>query len=125
MNKIDTLIIDKTGTITEGKPSLKAFQSFGNHADDEILQIAASIDANSEHPIADAIVSGAKEKAIEILNVENFESVTGKGVKATLNGKNIGLGNHRLVEAFNAEITEDQRKQVQEWQQTGQTVHRR
>ena len=122
MNKIDTLIIDKTGTITEGKPSLKGYQSFGDQRDDEVLQLAAAIDIHSEHPIADAIVKGAKEKGIEIPKVEDFESVTGKGVRATFNGKRIGLGNHRLAEAFSANISEDQKRLAQEWQGAGQTV---
>ncbi len=62
MNKVDTLIIDKTGTITEGKPSLKNYKSFGKMSDEEVLKLAASIDANSEHPIADAIVDRCKSK---------------------------------------------------------------
>src|ERR1035437_7444367 len=81
MNKVDTLIIDKTGTITEGKPSLKSFKSFGQLSDEEILMLSASIDSNSEHPLADAIVNGAKEKNIVLIKLENFESITGKGVQ--------------------------------------------
>ncbi|PKP30672.1 MAG: ATPase, partial [Bacteroidetes bacterium HGW-Bacteroidetes-16] len=73
MNKVDILIIDKTGTITEGKPSLKNYQSFGSISDDEILKLAASIDANSEHPLADAIVAGAKEKNMELIKMDKFE----------------------------------------------------
>ena len=65
MNKVEILIVDKTGTLTEGKPSLKNYQSFGSLSDDEILKLAASIDANSEHPLADAIVKGAKEKKLD------------------------------------------------------------
>lgn len=122
MNKIDTLIIDKTGTITVGKPSLKNFRSFGKYSNEEILQIAGSVDVHSEHPIAEAIVKGAREKNIDICEVEGFESVTGKGVKAIYEDKAIGLGNHRLVEEFSTEISEDQKELVKEWQQTGQTV---
>lgn len=122
MNKVDTLIIDKTGTITEGKPSLKGFKSFGDYSDEKVLEIAASVDANSEHPIAEAIVKGTKERGIEIKKVEEFESVTGKGVQAFYLEKKVGLGNHRLVEDFSARITEDQKALVEEWQLTGQTV---
>ncbi|HBB91685.1 MAG: copper-translocating P-type ATPase [Bacteroidetes bacterium GWF2_49_14] len=122
MNKVDTLIIDKTGTITEGKPSLKGFLSFGNLSDDEILRLAASIDNNSEHPLAEAIVKGAKEKNIELTKLENFESVTGKGVQADYQGKKIGLGNQRLVEDFKASLDSGHKKRVEEWQMTGQTV---
>lgn len=122
MNKVDTLIIDKTGTITEGKPSLKAFKSFGKLSDNEILQLAASVDASSEHPLADAIVAGAKVNKLELLKPEHFESVTGKGVQAVYEGKKIGLGNHRLLEDFQATQSDEQKQLVKEWQLTGQTV---
>ena len=122
MNKVDILIIDKTGTITEGKPSLKGFKSFGKLTDQEILQLAASVDANSEHPLADAIVTGAKENKLELKNIDEFESVTGKGVKAIYNGENIGVGNHRLIDDFQASFTDEQKQMAEEWQLTGQTV---
>ena len=122
MNKIDTLIIDKTGTITEGKPSLKGFVSFGELSDEEVLRYAASVDADSEHPIADAIVDGAKSKGIDIFTVDEFESVTGKGVQAVYKGTKIGLGNSRLVETFSASVSDEKKKTVEEWQSTGQTV---
>jgi len=122
MNKVDILIIDKTGTITEGKPSLKGFKSFNQYKDEEVLQIAASLDSQSEHPIGEAIVKGAKDKGVEIKTIGNFESVTGKGVRALFEGKKAGLGNHRLVDDFGAQILEDQKNLVEEWQSTGQTV---
>lgn len=122
MNKVDILIIDKTGTLTEGKPSLNMFKSFTDKIDLEILKLAASVDANSEHPLANAIVKGAKEKNIELLKLEKFESITGKGVKAIFEGKNIGLGNHRLIDDFQAKLTNEQKKLAEEWQSTGQTV---
>lgn len=122
MNKVDTLIIDKTGTITEGKPALKSYTSFGKFSDTEILRLAASVDTYSEHPLAEAIVKGAKEKGLELIKMENFESVTGKGVKAVYNGKRIGLGNSRLKDEFSARLAKEQENQVIEWQLTGQTV---
>ncbi|MDT8430583.1 MAG: copper-translocating P-type ATPase [Bacteroidales bacterium] len=122
MNKVDTLIIDKTGTITEGKPALKSFQSFGELSEKDILGIAASVDANSEHPVAEAIVKGAKEQGIKLQKVEQFEAITGKGVKGILDGKNIGLGNSRLTEDFGATLTKEQQEAAKEWQLTGQTV---
>jgi len=122
MNKVDTLIIDKTGTITEGNPSLKGFKSFGQLSDEEILKLAASIDSNSEHPIAEAIVKGAKEKNIGLVLLDDFVSVTGKGVKALYQGKKLGLGNHRLLEDFKTTIGDDNKKLVEEWQLAGQTV---
>jgi Cu2+-exporting ATPase len=122
MNKVDTLIIDKTGTITEGKPSLKGFKSFGKLKDEEILMLAASIDTNSEHPLAESIVKGANEKNISLIKLENFESVTGKGVQAIYKGKKIGLGNQRLLDDFKASMNDENKKLVVEWQTSGQTV---
>lgn len=122
MNKVDMLIIDKTGTITEGKPSLKNYQSFGSIPDNEILKLAASIDANSEHPLADAIVAGAEEKDMELIKMDKFESVTGKGVKAIYKGKKIALGNEKLVDEFQANLDEGNKKIVKEWQLKAQTV---
>ena len=122
MNKVDILIVDKTGTITEGKPSLKYYKSFGSMSDDEILKLAASIDANSEHPLADAIVAGAKEKNMDLIKMDKFESVTGKGVKAIYNGKKIALGNEKLVDEFKVTLDDGNKKIVKEWQLKAQTV---
>ena len=122
MNKVDILIIDKTGTITEGKPSLKGFKSFGKLSDEEVLMLAASIDTNSEHPLAEAIVKGSKEKNIKLRKLDNFESVTGKGVKALYQDKKIGLGNHRLLEDFKASLNDENMGLVKNWQLEGQTV---
>ncbi len=122
MNKVDTLIIDKTGTITEGKPALKGFKSFGNLSNEEILQLAASVDDNSEHPIAEAIVKGAKEKNIELIKLENFESIAGKGVQAVYKNKKLVLGNQRLMMDSNTSLDDKTRNLVREWQSNGHTV---
>ena len=122
MNKVDILIIDKTGTITEGKPSLNNYKSFGKLSDEEILKLAASIDINSEHPLAEAIVKGAKEKNIGLIKLDNFESVTGKGVQALYEGQKIGLGNQRLLEDFKVSPDNDKKILIDEWQHEGQTV---
>ena len=122
MNKVNSLIIDKTGTITEGRPSLKSYKSFGKLTDDEILRISASVDSYSEHPVAEAIVAGAKEKGLELKKIEGFESITGKGVTGKYGGKKIGLGNHRLLEDFEAALDGESEKKVIEWQSSGQTV---
>lgn len=107
---------------TEGKPSLKEFKSFGKLSDDEILMLAASIDSNSEHPLAEVIAKGAKEKKFELIKLDNFESITGKGVKALCKAKKIGVGNHRLLEDFKTSLNGDEKRLVKEWQHTGQTV---
>nr|WP_321409133.1 copper-translocating P-type ATPase [uncultured Carboxylicivirga sp.] len=123
MNKINTLIIDKTGTITEGKPSLKGFKSFGELEDLEILRLATSVDYNSEHPIAKAIVKGAKEQHdIKPEKLQDFQSITGKGVQADYNGKNLLLGNQRLIDEAGIDLKDEQLNQVKDWQSKGQTV---
>lgn len=122
MNKVDILIIDKTGTITEGKPSLKEFKSFGKLSNLEVLQLAASIDVNSEHPLADAIVAGAEANKQKLLKLDQFESITGKGVQAVYEGEKIGLGNHRLTDDFKASLADDQKKLIEELQLKGETV---
>jgi Cu2+-exporting ATPase len=122
MNKINVLVIDKTGTITEGKPRLKNYKSLGAYEEKAILKFAASLDAYSEHPIADAIVKGAKEANLELEKLEEFESVSGKGVQAMFRGKRIGLGNKRLVQDFNVAIDEEVSKLVEGWQLAGETV---
>jgi len=122
MNKVNSLIIDKTGTITVGKPSLKSYKSFGQLPDDEILRIAASVDSYSEHPIAEAVVLGAKQRGIEPKKIENFESVTGKGVTGSYEGKKAGLGNARLLDEFDTSIDRKWEEEVIEWQSSGQTV---
>ncbi|MGD9993695.1 MAG: copper-translocating P-type ATPase [Salinivirgaceae bacterium] len=123
MNKVTTLIIDKTGTITEGKPSLKSFKSFGNMDDADVLQMAASVDYHSEHPIAEAIVRDAKKLyGLKPEKLENFESITGKGVQAIYNNQKVALGNHRLLIDFNASISDSNAGLVKEWQSNGQTV---
>lgn len=122
MNKVNMLIVDKTGTLTEGKPSLKNYKSLGELTDDEVLKMAASLDVNSEHPLADAIVKGAKEKNIELTKLRNFESISGKGVKAFFDSKPIGLGNKKLLDDFKAVVDPDNEKLVEEWQLLAQTV---
>jgi heavy metal translocating P-type ATPase len=122
MSKVKVLIIDKTGTITEGKPGLKNFKSFGSLSDEDVLRFAASIDANSEHPIAEAIVKVAKDKKIELIQMSSFESITGKGVQAIYNGLQVFLGNYRLMKDLKVTIDPDLKRTVESWQNTGQTV---
>jgi Cu2+-exporting ATPase len=122
MNKVDTLIIDKTGTITEGKPSLKGYKSFGKLSDEDILMLAASIDKDSEHPLAESIVKGAEEKKISLTKLESFESITGKGVRAMYKGDRIGLGNQSLLDDFKVYLNAEINKLVEEWELSGQTV---
>jgi len=96
--KVDTLIIDKTGTLTVGKPELIAVMPEAGHAEGEVLSLAASLERGSEHPLAEAIVAGAEARGVEFAKAEDFEAVTGKGVKGTVDGKSVALGNARMVD---------------------------
>ncbi|WP_374374005.1 copper-translocating P-type ATPase [Tabrizicola sp.] len=95
--KIDTLIVDKTGTLTEGKPRLIAVLPEPGHDEAEVLRLAASLERGSEHPLAEAIVRGAEERGVPMVQAEDFDAVTGKGVKGVVDGRPVALGNLRLV----------------------------
>ena len=102
--KVDTLIVDKTGTLTEGKPQLTRVVAASSFVEDEVLGLAASLDQGSEHPLADAIVKSAKAKNLVLTKVENFESSTGIGVRGTVAGKKLVLGNTALMADLNIQI---------------------
>jgi Cu+-exporting ATPase len=100
MEKIDTLVVDKTGTLTEGKPKLVAIVPTAGFEEGEILQLAASVEQASEHPLADAVVRAAKERSLTLSKVEDFDSPTGKGAIGQVDGKRIALGNARYLAAI-------------------------
>lgn len=102
--KVDTLIVDKTGTLTQGKPSFNRAISTGGYTDDEVLRIAASLDQGSEHPLADAIVAAAREKKLVLDKIEAFESSTGIGVRGKIGGKSVALGNTALMASLGIEV---------------------
>ena len=102
MARVDTLIIDKTGTLTEGKPVLSDVVSFGKISEDELLGIASALEQNSEHPLADAIIKGAEERNLSISTLKAFKAITGKGVQGTVKGKEVGLGNAVMMEHLGA-----------------------
>lgn len=106
MRKIDTLVIDKTGTLTEGHPEVVSVRAITGFNEDDILRFAASVERSSEHPIAAAIVRGAITRNIEIASVDEFQSITGKGVTGQLNGRNLVLGNIKLLKQFNIDAGE-------------------
>ena len=94
---VDTLIVDKTGTLTEGRPRLVAVLPEPGHDEDAILRLAASLERGSEHPLAEAIVRGAEERGVEMVEAGEFEAVTGQGVRGTVDGQPVALGNIRLL----------------------------
>ena len=97
LHKVDTIVVDKTGTITIGKPTLADIQNFSSLQNDEMMSILVSLEKKSEHPIAHAIVNYAKEKNISVSDVSNFESIQGKGLKGTIKGTEYFVGNVKLV----------------------------
>jgi len=98
MRKVDTLIVDKTGTLTEGKPAFHAVAAVRDGSDQEVLRIAASIDQGSEHPLAHAIVAEARGRGLALSKPETFESASGIGVRGVVDGKKIALGNTALMD---------------------------
>jgi len=96
--KIDTLIVDKTGTLTEGKPRLVAVMPEAGFVEEDVLHLAASLERGSEHPLAEAIVRGAEERGITMNDASDFEAITGKGVKGSVSGKAVALGNRALID---------------------------
>jgi len=98
LEKIDTIVVDKTGTLTEGKPRLAALQPLDGIGEEELLRLAASLEQASEHPLASAIVSGARDKRIELAAVNEFRSLTGRGVTGEIDGRRVALGNIALFE---------------------------
>jgi Cu+-exporting ATPase len=104
LRKVDTLVIDKTGTLTEGKPKLVSVVTASGFDERDLLRLAASLERGSEHPLAAAIVAGAQEKNIEIANATSFESITGKGVVGEVNGQRVGLGNRKLIDDLGIDV---------------------
>ncbi len=123
MDKVDTLIVDKTGTITEGKPTVEKIGVFGSDfKKNEILHFIASLNSSSEHPLAEATVKYGKEQKIKISKTENFSAVTGKGVEGKIDQKKLDLGNTKMMAYANATITPEMENEVQTFQKQGKTV---
>ena len=121
MEKIDTVVVDKTGTLTVGKPQVTAITNLNNFNENEILKFAAAIEQNSEHPLSEAIIKKAKENAIDILEVENFKYITGKGVIGEVDTKIIALGNLKLMQDLNINL-DDAVQKANDLRENGQTV---
>ncbi len=119
--KVDTLIVDKTGTLTEGKPRFNLAVAASRYTEDEVLRLAASLDQGSEHPLADAIVKAARERGLVIDKVDGFESSTGIGVRGSVNGKQLALGNTALMTQLNVQI-ESLKAQAEDLRATGASV---
>jgi Cu2+-exporting ATPase len=123
MNSIDIVIIDKTGTVTEGKPSVEKVISITKSlSDDEVLQKIISLNSSSEHPLAQATMRYGAGRNLEVLPVSDFEAVTGKGVTGMLHGKKLTLGNEKLMKEIHAVISAELKNEVGSEQKLGKTV---
>jgi P-type Cu+ transporter len=118
---VNTLVVDKTGTVTEGKPSLTGVEAAQGFEADEVLRLAAALEAGSEHPLAEAILKGAEAKGLELDKTQDFEAVTGQGVKGRVGGRDVLLGNARLMEAAKIDVTPLEDK-ADSLRQGGETV---
>ena len=103
--QVNTLVVDKTGTLTEGKPALTGVESAPGFASDEVLRLAASLEAGSEHPLAAAILRGAEARGLKLEKIEAFDAVTGQGVKGRIGGRTLLLGNQRLMQGAGIDVT--------------------
>ena len=105
MARVDTIIVDKTGTLTLGRPELTNVVALSNLASDYVLMLAAALELGSEHPLAEAIVEGARGRGLRLPKADHFEAVTGKGVQGTVEGQSVALGNSAMMQLLNIETT--------------------
>jgi Cu+-exporting ATPase len=121
LEKADTLLVDKTGTLTEGKPRLVSVATLAGYEESEILRVAASLERGSEHPLAQAILAGAGERAISPGAAKNFHSHTGMGVTGTVDGRSVAIGNVRLLETLSIDSV-PLRERAEQLRREAQTV---
>ena len=121
LRQVDTLVVDKTGTLTEGKPKLVSVTPVEGLEESELLRLAASLERGSEHPLAAAIVGGAQERGVGLVEARDFSSATGKGVSGVVDGRRVALGNRRLLDELKIDAGELSR-QAEKLRAEGQTV---
>ena len=121
LEKIDTIVVDKTGTLTEGRPKLVLVEPQSPFTEGELLSLAASVERGSEHPLAAAIVEGAEERGAQISSASEFSSVTGEGVEAMVDGRNVALGNAKMMKRISA-YDESMAANAEDHRREGQTV---
>jgi Cu+-exporting ATPase len=121
LRKVDTLVVDKTGTLTEGRPALVGVEPVAGMDETELLGLAAGLERGSEHPLAEAIVRGAQERGLEFPSVSEFESVTGKGVQGKVDGRRVALGNLAMMGSLEVPVEVLERR-AEALRAQGQTV---
>jgi len=119
--EISTLVVDKTGTLTEGKPRLESVLSFSDTPEEELIGLAASLELGSEHPLANALVKAAKDRSLQLKKVKDFQSHTGKGITGVINNQRVAIGNKHLMEELDFSLEEDQ-STVDQLREKGQTL---
>lgn len=122
MERVDILVVDKTGTLTEGKPKLTSIIALESITENHLLSLAATLEKGSEHPLAESIVNGAIERGVKLTDAHGFESITGKGVIGSVDGKQILLGNRRLMDDSDVAGDEKLYARADELRSEGQTV---
>lgn len=120
--ELDLVIFDKTGTLTRGRHVLADVAATEGISENEVLRLGASVDADSEHPVARAIVEGARERKIEPQSVEGFESLAGRGTRAKVDGREVAVGGPRLLEELKLDPPEELRKATEAWAREGRTI---
>ena len=121
LRKVDTLVVDKTGTLTEGKPRLVTVIPEGNMDEADLLRLSATLEQGSEHPLAEAIVRGARDRGVDLSKADTFDSVTGKGVTGRVEGRDVALGNRALMESLGVDAVR-LAERAEELRADGQTV---
>ncbi|MEX2122958.1 MAG: copper-translocating P-type ATPase [Woeseia sp.] len=119
--KVDTIVVDKTGTLTEGRPALVTIRPAPGFDENELLSLAASVETASEHPLAQAIVAGAGKRSLQLATAEDFDSVTGQGAQASVSGKKVAIGNARMMERVGA-VDRSLAEAAEAYRADGQTV---
>ncbi len=122
MEKVDTVVVDKTGTLTRGRPEVTVIETFGDWASVEVLRIAASVESLSEHPLAQAVIHRAKDDGLSFAEVSSFHSITGGGVRGLVDGREILIGNAELLADENVSGVDQARQQASDHQANGATV---
>jgi Cu+-exporting ATPase len=106
LEEVDTVVVDKTGTLTEGKPRVMAVATAAGRDEEELLRVAASLERGSEHPLAAAIVAAAEERGLPLANADDFQSVTGEGVRGAVGGHAVALGNQNMMDHMHVDVSE-------------------
>jgi Cu+-exporting ATPase len=122
MEKVDTIVVDKTGTLTEGRPEVTSVETMGDWSDEKILPLAASVEAQSEHPLAQAVVRRAKADGLSYGEAVDFESITGGGVRAVVDGREVLIGKANLLASHGIDGLEEARQRAGDHQRSGSTV---